>query len=124
MNAPDRYEKFVVPEGLQKISHEKDTKVPHAATFTIQREDHTVGNIVRMQLHRDSRVNFAGYKVPHPLEYRMLVKVQTNGECEPKDAVQDALKDLMNEFKEIGSAFTEEVARAKQQNAQNATMNY
>ena len=27
------------------------------------------------QLHRDSRVNFAGYKVPHPLEYRMLVKV-------------------------------------------------
>lgn len=33
---------------LSRISHEKDTKVPHAATFTIQREDHTVGNIVRM----------------------------------------------------------------------------
>lgn len=35
-----------------------------------------------------------------------MLQVQTNGECEPKDAVQDALKDLMNEFKEIGSAFT------------------
>ena len=88
INAPDRYERFVVPEGLQKydafflpdimadavvdyfpcvftlllwlhpcasvcsigrrISIEKDTKVTNAATFTLQREDHTVGNLVRM----------------------------------------------------------------------------
>jgi len=31
-----------------RISIEKDTKVTNAATFTIQREDHTVGNLVRM----------------------------------------------------------------------------
>lgn len=27
------------------------------------------------QLHRDPEVTFAGYKIPHPLEYRMLIKV-------------------------------------------------
>lgn len=124
MNAPDRYEKFVVPEGLQKISHEKDTKVPHAATFTIQREDHTIGNVVRMQLHRDNRVNFAGYKVPHPLEYRMLIKVQTNGECEPKGAMQDALKDLQNEFGEIANNFTAETQRVQQVSGGLAQMDY
>ncbi|KAL3152141.1 hypothetical protein ABBQ32_001238 [Trebouxia sp. C0010 RCD-2024] len=124
MNAPDRYEKFVVPEGLQKISHEKDTKVPHAATFTIQREDHTIGNIVRMQLHRDNRVNFAGYKVPHPLEYRMLIKVQTNGECEPKVAMQDALQDLQNEFGEIAASFAAETSRFKQMSGEPAHIDY
>lgn len=124
MNAPDRYEKFVVPEGLQKIAHEKDTKVPHAATFTIQREDHTIGNIVRMQLHRDNRVNFAGYKVPHPLEYRMLIKVQTNGDCEPKGAMQDALKDLHNEFSELAGGFAAEVQQVKQKSSGVAQMNY
>ena len=29
----------------------------------------------RSQLHRDKSVVFAGYQVPHPLEYRMLIRV-------------------------------------------------
>lgn len=31
---------------------------------------------VRRQLHRDDAVSFAGYKIPHPLEYQMLIKVR------------------------------------------------
>jgi DNA-directed RNA polymerase subunit L len=30
------------------VSFEKDTKIMNAASFTIEREDHTVGNILRM----------------------------------------------------------------------------
>ena len=48
MNAPQLYERFIVPAGRQKVERVADTKVANAATFTIQREDHTVGNIVRM----------------------------------------------------------------------------
>ncbi|KAL0335671.1 UNVERIFIED_CONTAM: DNA-directed RNA polymerases II, IV and V subunit [Sesamum radiatum] len=48
MNAPDRYERFVVPEGVSKVSYERDTKIINAASFTIEREDHTIGNILRM----------------------------------------------------------------------------
>ncbi|KAK9835947.1 hypothetical protein WJX81_000393 [Elliptochloris bilobata] len=111
MNAPDRYEKFVVPEGVQKISLDKDTKVLNAATFTLQREDHTVGNLLRMQLHRDKEVLFAGYKLPHPLEYRMLVKVQTRGRRTPRDVVDAALMDLVDEFADMKTKFQESAAR-------------
>nr|VDD57123.1 unnamed protein product [Brassica oleracea] len=74
MNAPDRYERFVVPEGTKKVSYERDTKIINAASFTIEREDHTIGNIVRMQLHRDENVLFAGYQLPHPLKYKIIVR--------------------------------------------------
>ncbi|CAN4119295.1 unnamed protein product [Withania somnifera] len=71
MNAPDRYERFVVPEGVKK-----DTKIMNEATFTAEREDHTIGNIVRMQLHRYDNVLFAGYKLPHSLQYKILLRAE------------------------------------------------
>ena len=37
----------------------------------MQKEDHTLGNTVRMQLHRDPNVVFAGYQVPHPSDNRV-----------------------------------------------------
>eukprot|EP00884_Botryococcus_braunii_P000276 jgi/Botrbrau1/10249/Bobra.0140s0006.1 len=109
MNAPDRYEKFVVPDTEKKIDYQKDTKVMNAATFTIQREDHTLGNLIRMQLHRDKEVTFAGYRIPHPLEYRMLVKVQTRGVKEPKDVMITALADLADEIADLRQKFQEEL---------------
>lgn len=75
MNAPDRYERFVVPDDLEKyfadlylytlfhptpfpehfwlfhacrIRFDKDPRVLNAGTFTVQREDHTLGNLVRV----------------------------------------------------------------------------
>lgn len=133
----------------RRIAFERDTKVSNAGTFILQREDHTIGNAVRMcarggyngsgrmrieivshahphraceegrarrrdaasvssgrpasarswhpsssslrpspdltwtprrnrprrQLLGDKDVLFAGYKIPHPLEYQMIVKV-------------------------------------------------
>uniref|UniRef100_A0A0E0E810 DNA-directed RNA polymerase RBP11-like dimerisation domain-containing protein n=1 Tax=Oryza meridionalis TaxID=40149 RepID=A0A0E0E810_9ORYZ len=56
------------------VSYERDTKIVNAGSFTIEREDHTIGNILRMQLHRDPNVLFAGYKLPHPLQYKILVR--------------------------------------------------
>ena len=34
--------------------------------------------MVRIQLHRDEDVLFAGYKQPHPLEHKVILKVQTS----------------------------------------------
>lgn len=34
-----------------------------------------MGNLIRMQLHADRFVVFAGYRIPHPLENKMVVKV-------------------------------------------------
>lgn len=57
------------------------------------------------QLHRDKEVLFAGYKLPHPLEYRMLVKVQTRGRRTPRDVVDSALGDLAEEFMDMKAKF-------------------
>ena len=57
----------------------KDTKVKDAATFIIQREDHTLGNVIRHKLLEDQDVIFAAYRIPHPLEHVMHLRVQTNG---------------------------------------------
>ncbi|PSC74288.1 DNA-directed RNA polymerases IV and V subunit 11 [Micractinium conductrix] len=111
MNAPDRQEKFVVPEGIKKVAFKPDTKVANAGSFTSQREDHTVGNLIRMQLHRDRNVVFAGYRIPHPLEYQMVVKVQTNGKKTPIQAVQHSLQDLGDEVNDIRAKFQEQLSQ-------------
>ena len=60
MNQPSRAEKFVLPEGVRKLTFTRDTKVSNAGTFIVQKEDHTLGNTVRMQLHRDPNVVLVG----------------------------------------------------------------
>ncbi|KAI3683032.1 hypothetical protein L1987_83509 [Smallanthus sonchifolius] len=111
MNAPDRYERFVVPEGTKKVSYERDTKIINAASFTIEREDHTIGNIVRMQLHRDGNVLFAGYKLPHPLQYKIIVRVHTTSQSSPMQAYNLAINDLDKELDHLKAVFEAEVAR-------------
>ncbi|KAI8470296.1 MAG: DNA-directed RNA polymerase [Monoraphidium minutum] len=131
MNQPDRYERFVLPEHLKKLEYVADTKLENAGTYTIEREDHTLGNLVRMQLHRDPAVLFSGYRIPHPLEPRMLIKVQTTGavavgarrsdaDKSPQDAFVHALKALQGEFSEIAGKMADELARVERETAADA----
>lgn len=48
MNAPNRTDSYMLPEGAQKVTYDKDTKIQNAGKFTILREDHTMGNLIRM----------------------------------------------------------------------------
>ena len=48
MNAPPTFESFLLFDGEKKITREQDTKVPNAAVFTINKEDHTLGNMIRL----------------------------------------------------------------------------
>lgn len=41
--------------------------IPSSSIFTFNKEDHTLGNLLRSQLLKSPHVTFAGYKVPHPL---------------------------------------------------------
>ncbi|XP_015884348.1 DNA-directed RNA polymerases II, IV and V subunit 11 [Ziziphus jujuba] len=111
MNAPDRYERFVVPEGTKKVSYERDTKIINAASFTVEREDHTIGNILRMQLHRDENVLFAGYKLPHPLQYKIIVRIHTTSQSSPMQAYNQAINDLDKELDHLKNAFETEIAK-------------
>ena len=48
MNAQNRSDAYLLPEGGVKMKYEKDSKIPNAATFTLFREDHTAANMLRM----------------------------------------------------------------------------
>nr|ALS05260.1 DNA-directed RNA polymerase II subunit RPB11 [Tortanus forcipatus] len=98
MNAPPPFESFLLFEGEKKITKEQDTKVPNAAIFTINKEDHTLGNMIRQQLLKDPNVLFAGYKNPHPLEHKIILRVQTTSDYTPQDALMNAITDLISEL--------------------------
>ena len=95
---------------LPRVTITPDTKVPNAATLVIEREDHTLGNILRMQLLEDKEVSFSGYRVQHPLEPAIQVKVQTKSDNPgPVKAVEDALGHLLKELGSIEKAFRHEL---------------
>ncbi|KAG2049989.1 hypothetical protein BDR06DRAFT_960684 [Suillus hirtellus] len=47
MNAPNRFELFVLEDGEKPVEVTEDTKIPNAATFKIVKQDHTLGNMIR-----------------------------------------------------------------------------
>ena len=84
MNAPPTFESFLLFDGEKKITRETDTKVPNAAIFTMNKEDHTVGNLIRHQLLKDPNVIFAGYKNPSPFVNQVMIRVQTTSDYTPQ----------------------------------------
>eukprot|EP00347_Sterkiella_histriomuscorum_P004674 403359539 len=88
-----------------RIKYEIDSKIRNFATITIEEEDHTLGNTVRVQLLKDTRVRFSGYRMPHPLEHKVEIKVQTNGEINPAEAVQNACLNTHAHVEQIKTSF-------------------
>jgi DNA-directed RNA polymerase II subunit RPB11 len=110
MNAPERSASFLLDEesGEQKIVYTADTKVTNAGTFRFNKEDHTIGNLLRMQLHRDPNVRFCGYIHPHPLVHYIDMKIQTNtSTIDPKAVLSNAIEDLSGESDHLTTQFQE-----------------
>lgn len=71
----------------------KGQKMINSVTYKIPLEDHTVGDLMRIYLLKNSEVRFAGYRVPHPLDDILEIKVQTASEDTNK-TVKEVLKKL------------------------------
>jgi DNA-directed RNA polymerase II subunit RPB11 len=76
--------------------------------FTFNKEDHTLGNLLRAKLNKSPHVLFAGYQVPHPLFATFKLRVQTDGEQTPKEAVVVACRELVAELGQLDQEFTKE----------------
>nr|AAN71209.1 GM15177p [Drosophila melanogaster] len=133
MNAPPTFESFLLYEGEKKIIKELDTKVTNAAIFTINKEDHTLGNMIRKyvgqqarlitheicilacsQLLKDPNVLFAGYKVPHPLEHKFVIRIQTTADYSPQEAFMNAITDLLAELSLFEERFKDAIKEKKE----------
>lgn len=48
---------------------------------------------------------FAGYKVPHPLEHKIIIRVQTTPDYSPQEAFTNAITDLISELSLLEERF-------------------
>jgi len=108
MNAPNRYELYVLEDGEKPVEITEDTKIPNAATIKIVKQDHTLGNMLRAQLLSMPQILFAGYKVPHPLHPYFLIKIQTDGTLTPQEVLEQACKKLIGTMASLEAKFKRE----------------
>lgn len=102
---------------IHRIHIKPDEKVPDAVVFDIWLEDHTMGNALRMELLRNEQVLFCGYKVPHPYNNMIELRVQTLPQTTPEAAVRSAVRNLRTEFKSMLEQFDESVAEVQEAQA-------
>ena len=57
------------------------------------------------QLLKDPQVLFAGYKVPHPLENKFIIRIQTTPDYSPQEAFTNAITDLISEVSLLEERF-------------------
>jgi len=60
------------------------------------------------QLLHDERVSFAAYRVPHPLEHNVVVRVHTEDGYSVKEAVINAANVLLVQLTQLRSNFEQE----------------
>lgn len=80
----------------------------NSVTYKIELEDHTLGDLVRIFLLKNEEVKFAGYRLPHPLEDILEIKVQTN-EKHPNAAMKTTLSQLQKDLLELESEFDDAI---------------
>lgn len=109
-NAPDKFLSWrwedEDDEEKYKLSYAPDSKRPNGGTFILRKEDHTLGNLIRLQLLRDEAVRFAGYRCPHPLMFECHIRVETmDSNITPINVFDAALEDLSSEADRIAKEF-------------------
>ena len=57
------------------------------------------------QLLKDPQVLFSGYKVPHPLEHKFVLRIQTTPDYSPQEAMSNAITDLISEITTLETGF-------------------
>ena len=93
-------------EEKYKLSYVPDSKRPNGGTFILRKEDHTMGNLLRLQLLRDGAVRFSGYRCPHPLMFECHIRVETmDSKITPVHVFNAALEDLSSETDRISKEF-------------------
>ena len=103
---------FTLPEkdshlhgDIRRIHYEPDLRQEQSGIFTIWLEDHTVGHALRRMLHKNPNVVFAGYRIPHPLELKMVIRVQTRNKESPLSAMKIALRGLHEHSQRMSHVF-------------------
>lgn len=102
--------------GDRKIIEQISNTMANSSLFKMEKEDHTLANLLRMKLHESPFVQIAGYRVPHPTKHNVELRVQTSSDGTdapippPKKALQDAIDGCLKDLED----FEEQMRREEQ----------
>lgn len=102
--------------GDRKIIEQISNTMANSSLFKMEKEDHTLANLLRMKLHESPFVQIAGYRVPHPTKHNVELRVQTSSDGSetpiptPKRALQDAIDGCLKDLED----FEEQMRREEQ----------
>ncbi|KAK8101259.1 vacuolar amino acid transporter 3 protein [Apiospora kogelbergensis] len=108
MNAPDRFELFLLTDDEKKISEKPFAGMSSTSDFILMKEDHTLGNLISEHLKMHPKVHMAGYKVAHPNVPELMIRVQTDGTVTPREVFIEVCKQLIAAYGHLGREFTRE----------------
>jgi DNA-directed RNA polymerase II subunit RPB11 len=112
-------ESLVDLKGDVKIVEHQSNKNPNTSLFVLEKEDHTVANLLRNKLHQNSLVKQAGYRVPHPTQHRVEMRIQTASDRSgkevptPQAALLGALQECMSDLKRLETMMVESLESVK-----------
>ena len=96
----------VEDEDKLKIIYDKEDG-DFNCTYSFKNEDHTLGNILRYILMKDSNTLFCGYSIPHPSEDLMNVRLQTK-----EKNTNEVMEKAMNRIDEISDILSNKFQKA------------
>lgn len=75
-----------------------EDKLANMMELSVKDEGHTLGNLLATELQKDPEVSFAAYKIPHPLQNIMKLKVAVEGGVStPSEALVRTARKLRND---------------------------
>lgn len=75
---------------------------------------YVVSYLTHSQLLKDPHVLFAGYKNPHPLEHKFVIRIQTTSQYSPQEAFMNAITDVISELSLFEERFKEALKEKKE----------
>ncbi|KYN96851.1 putative DNA-directed RNA polymerase 2 [Plasmodium gaboni] len=114
-NKPETVDLLVLAPGEKKvtctISDKGDCNI-----FVIKLEDHTIGNLIKMQLCQDPKVLFAAYRQPHPLQNAIEITIKPKGYAGVK-LLSDNVNNILSQVATLKENFAKKIQKYKESNS-------
>jgi DNA-directed RNA polymerase subunit L len=83
------------------ISKKSKSKDDYKGELIIDNEDHTFGNLISRSLQNHKNIEFAGYKLNHPLVREITIKYITNGGKSFNDIIKESFDTTIKIYEKI-----------------------
>ena len=75
-------------DSIKYVDIMRSKSIMKGVDIVVQNENHTMGNIITHYLNENANVEFAGYKMPHPLQEKIVIRISL---LESSDMMTDTI---------------------------------